>query len=121
MITKTCKKILFISIVLIMIFATSSQVIANITNTAKGTSQNFGISLMHSSKTLNSTQSINFGYRISTKNSYRINARGDYATTILCLDKDKKFPRRRRSRRNIHKSRTSNASNIKFSQNKHKQ
>jgi len=92
MITKACKKILIIICIMSIILPISSEVLAAITNTTKGTRENFGISLMHTSRTLNNSSNINFGYRISTKNAYRIHAGGDYSKTILCLNKDGKFP-----------------------------
>ena len=93
--TKILKKMLIIICIIAIILPISSVVIAEITNIARGTKQSFGISLMHTSKTLNGAKNIDFGYKIGTKHTYRINAGGDYTTTILCLDKDGKFPRRR--------------------------
>lgn len=95
---KTLKKILIVICIITMTITMGTEVLAAITNTSKGTKQNFGISLMHTSRTLNESKNINFGYKIGTKHTYRINAGGDYSTTILCLDKDKKFPRRRWSK-----------------------
>lgn len=93
--TKFCKKIVAIICILAMILPISSEVLAKITQTAAGQKQTFGITLLHQSKTLDKKKDVTFGYSTDTgaRNSYRLySGNNDFETTILCLDKDKRFP-----------------------------
>lgn len=90
---------LFISLICIMalILPLSYEVIAKLTTTTAGTTQSFGISLIHESKVLRDGSKLRFGYRVNSsntnRNTYRIYAGdNDYETTIICLQKDGKFP-----------------------------
>ena len=88
---KKCFTILCIMVFLIMI---SIRVLAKIQNTQKGTEQKFGITLLHESSFLSdSSKKLKFAYRLNTRNSYRVYAgSNDFETTIICLNKDGKFP-----------------------------
>lgn len=90
---KVVKKMLVIVCIIAMILPFSSEVLAQIVETAEGTKQKFGIELLHESKTMDGKKSLSFGYRIDTKNAYRLySGNKDFETTILCLDKTLRFP-----------------------------
>ena len=94
--TKLIKKVAIIICIMAMILPVSFDAIARITNTTKGTKLNFGISLLHTSKTLSGNKNVQFGYAIQTgaKPTYRIySGSNDYETTVLCLNKDLRYPR----------------------------
>ena len=93
MIKKISKRIISILCMIVMLLPMSTEVIAKITQTAKGTQQAFGNTFLHKSNKLNGEEGIEFGYRIDTKNYYRLNSNGnDYETAILCLDKSLRVP-----------------------------
>lgn len=91
------KKITALICIIALVLPMSSEVLAKITSTEPGTGQTFGIVHLHESEYLNDSSSKKtFGYRVNERNVYRIysgsdNAEG-YINTILCLDKDGKFP-----------------------------
>ncbi len=95
---KILKKLVAIFCILVIVIPTPLSVIAKISNSAKGTKQNFGIEVLHTSSTLDKKKEEQFGYATdtSTKPTYRIYAgsedKKDYETTILCLNKDKRYP-----------------------------
>lgn len=91
---KILKKTIAAVCIIAMILPISSEVLAKITETAKDTEQKFGISLFHESTFLgDSNNKLNFAYRLGNRNFYRVYAgNNDYETTIICLNKDGKFP-----------------------------
>ncbi|MCI8546597.1 MAG: DUF11 domain-containing protein, partial [Clostridia bacterium] len=92
--TNIWKKIIAILCIIAIILPISSEALAAITETAAGTKQTFGIAHIHSSKKLNGTEDVSFGYKVNEREAYRIHAgTNDYETTILCLDPTKKFPK----------------------------
>ena len=85
----------FVVILCIFMFVLSAcaEVFAKITQTDRDTTQSFGIVLVHSSPLLSGDGDVPFGYRLDSRNAYRIYAgSNDFETTIICLDKDGKFP-----------------------------
>ena len=92
--TGILKKAIAVICIMAMILPISSEVLAKITETAKDTEQKFGITLLHQSSLLsNSNSKVSFAYKIDTRNTYRIYAgSNDFETTIVCLNKDGKFP-----------------------------
>ena len=92
--TGILKKVIAVICIMAMILPISSEVLAKITETAKDTEQKFGITLLHQSSLLsNSNSKVSFAYKIDTRNTYRIYAgSNDFETTIVCLNKDGKFP-----------------------------
>ena len=91
--TEFLKKFVVIIFILALALSSSYEVLAKITNTAKDATQSFGISLLHTSKNLKTSSNLNFAYRLDTRNTYRIYAgNNDYETTIICLNKNGKFP-----------------------------
>ena len=91
---KILKKTIAAICIIALILPISSEVLAKITETAKDTEQQFGISLFHESSFLgDSSQKLNFAYKIGNRNFYRVYAgNNDYETTTICLNKDGKFP-----------------------------
>ena len=92
--TKFLNRAIAIICIMAMILPISSQVLAKITATARDTEQKFGITLLHQSSLLsNSNSKVSFAYRIDNRNFYRVYAgTNDFETTIVCLNKDGKFP-----------------------------
>ena len=92
--TKFLKQAIAIICIMAMVLPISSTVLAKITQTAKDTEQKFGITLLHQSSLLsNSSSKVSFAYKLDTRNTYRIYAgSNDFETTIVCLNKDGKFP-----------------------------
>ena len=92
--TGILKKAIAIICIMAMILPISSEVLAKITETAKDTEQKFGITLLHQSSLLsNSNSKVSFAYKIDNRNFYRVYAgSNDFETTIVCLNKDGKFP-----------------------------
>ncbi len=93
------RKLISLLCIAVLMFSTSSQVIAKIANSEKDTKQKFGIEMPHASKRLNGKgDAITAGYAVDTQYNpaYRIyadvNGSKDFETTILCLDRDKKYP-----------------------------
>ena len=89
------KKVIAIICIIAMILPISSEVLAKITETAAGTKLQFGITLLHTSKTLDGEKSVTFGYATDTgsRRTYRIySGNNDFETTLLCLDKNGTFP-----------------------------
>ncbi len=95
-ITKLIKRIVAILCILVMILPTSLSVMAKIDNATEGTQLDFGITLVHTSKTLDGKKDVSFGYatETSSKPIYRIfSGTDDYSTTVLCLNKDLRYPK----------------------------
>ena len=92
--TGILKKVIAVICIMAMVLPISSEVLAKITETAKDTEQKFGITLLHQSSLLNDSNSkVSFAYRIDNRNFYRVYAgTNDFETTIVCLNKDGKFP-----------------------------
>ena len=92
--TGILKKAIAVICIMAMILPISSEVLAKITETAKDTEQKFGITLLHQSSLLsNSNSKVSFAYKIDNRNFYRVYAgTNDFETTIVCLNKDGKFP-----------------------------
>ena len=92
--TGILKKAIAVFCIMAMILPISSEVLAKITETAKDTEQKFGITLLHQSSLLsNSNSKVSFAYKIDNRNFYRVYAgTNDFETTIVCLNKDGKFP-----------------------------
>jgi len=88
------KKMIAVICIIALILPISSEVLAKITETAKDTEQTFGIELLHESKLLaDDNKNVSFAYRVDTRNFYRVYAGNkDYETTVICLNKDGKFP-----------------------------
>lgn len=91
------KKLTAIICIMVMVLPLSSEVLAQITSTQPGAEQKFGIVHLHESEYLNdSNRKKNFGYRVDDRKVYRIysgeNDDKAYLNTILCLDKNGKFP-----------------------------
>ena len=92
--TGILKKAIAVICIMAMILPISSEVLAKITETAKDTEQKFGITLLHQSSLLsNSNSKVSFAYKIDNRNFYRVYAgTNDFETTIVCLNKDGRFP-----------------------------
>ena len=92
---KIWEKIIALTCILALILPISSEVIAAIQDTNAGTKLNFGISLLHKSQTLDKKKEVNFGYAPATSQhpAYRVySGNNDYGTTVLCLNKDLRYP-----------------------------
>ena len=93
MVKKTGKILICIFVVLLLFLQNSSIVLARITNHTAGTTGTFGIEQLHESSYLDGSGTQNMGYRVDGKNAYRIYyGNKDYESTILCLDKNGRFP-----------------------------
>ncbi len=97
--TKIFKKLISIVCIATLMFSCSSEIFAKLSSTAKDAKQKFGIEMPHASKKLNGKgDAITAGYATDTQHQpvYRIYAgeysQKDYDTTILCLNKDKRYP-----------------------------
>lgn len=90
-------KLIICMIAVIVLFLESSQVVfASIASHAKDTRAVFGIEQVHESKHLDGSNYAAIGYRVDGKNIYRIyyenEGQRDWDNTIVCLDKDGRFP-----------------------------
>ena len=94
--SKKIRVIVAIICIIILILSVCSNVVARITSTAAGSTQNFGIVHLHTSSYLNGSGNKTFGYKVDDRNVYRIYAGSNnsdgYINTVLCLDKYGKFP-----------------------------
>lgn len=93
---KFLKRITAIICIIALVLPISSEVLAKITSTAKGSEQEFGIKHIHSSNYLNGSGTKNFGYKVDDRLVYRIYSGSEsddgYNPTVVCLDEKGKFP-----------------------------
>ena len=96
MVKKAYKLIICIFIIMAILLEASITTLAAITTAEAGTKAVFGIEQLHDSNTLDGSGHMKIGYRVDAKNIYRIynatNNELDFETTMLCLDKDARFP-----------------------------
>ena len=91
--TKLLKILITLICIIALIIPMSYEVLAKITTTTAGTTQSFGISALHESEKLSDGSKVKFGYKLNDRQAYRIFAgNNDYETTIICLQRDGKFP-----------------------------
>lgn len=97
--SRILRKIFAISLVLILFLSVSAETLAKLANTAAGATQSFGIARGHASEYLNGKPyNTQLQYKADGKTVYRIFAgtdasSGDFDTAIICLDKNKTFPK----------------------------
>ena len=94
MIKKTLKLLVCILVTVLLLFQPSAIVLARIANHEAGATENFGIELIHQSSLLDGSGTMTMGYRVDGVKAYRVYyGNKQYDSTILCLDKNGRFPR----------------------------
>ena len=96
MVKKAYKLIICIFIIMAILLESSITTLAAIASSEAGAKAVFGVEQLHDSNTLDGSGHMKIGYRVDAKNIYRIynatNNELDFETTLLCLDKDGRFP-----------------------------
>ena len=94
MVKKTFKFLVCILATILLLFQTSAVVLAQIANHEAGATENFGIELIHQSSLLDGSGTMTMGYSVDGVKAYRVYyGNKQYDSTILCLDKNGRFPK----------------------------